>query len=128
MWLTVWARRAGYDRMTRAYEEADVRWLRRYSWLVANWRLVCTARRFLCPRFEAEFQEFAAESNAYGRAKTQMGLFNLDTECIITWAGATAVVFFYVFGGYALIERNIYGQGFMTTGTFVAILQIYNKL
>merc|ERR1719161_2735805 len=41
--------------------------------------------------------------------------------------GLWAIAALFCFGGFALIERKYYGQGFLTVGTFYALVSIFAR-
>merc|ERR1719191_1394319 len=102
-------------------------WLTMLDWSQHGWSLYTDFGSTFSPHLEKQFEGFLSASKADAAVTKQLGLFNLDSVWVVTWMGQSAIAALVFFGGFALIERKHYGQGFLTVGTFYALLSIFSR-
>eukprot|EP00746_Dinoflagellata_sp_MGD_P026368 gnl/MRDRNA2_/MRDRNA2_162138_c0_seq1.p1 gnl/MRDRNA2_/MRDRNA2_162138_c0~~gnl/MRDRNA2_/MRDRNA2_162138_c0_seq1.p1 ORF type:complete len:661 (+),score=66.60 gnl/MRDRNA2_/MRDRNA2_162138_c0_seq1:51-1985(+) len=104
-------------------QETLVQW----NWVSKNWPLL-TSYEPDVDGLQVVCKRLLESSNAYSAAGKRAALFNFDSQWLVEYLTEFASLSFLVFGTFALIERKRYGQGFLTIGSFFAILKIYAKI
>jgi len=97
-----------------------------FTWAMKNWPMFtfCTPEVF---GLQAVRRHFMTELQAFTQCARNVRIYIVDSEWVVTCLSGLANLAFVLFGAYALMEREHYGQGTMTVGTFYAILKIYEK-
>lgn len=120
--VVVWWRRKLTWKTVLARKKGETKWFGSITWIISNWRqfsgLLWAERVALEKRvIQVNNKEYVPNHQC---ARDTMN----DTSWLVRWIEGVCYCFILLFGGFALIEYEVYGIGDMTVGTYYACLRI----